>query len=720
VAKWQKRGCCTFTKDDGKTGMAIKKSIHTFGNSLHFRIVAPIIPIILLMILAGAAIFSLGVKTVQHYTNARIEEDLERYSRELYDICDSALQNLLLENTDDMDVAANIKKGYTVGKIEDYAKQNNLQIILYEGHEKKILLHRSLPPPQKILLDVEGAQSLSVIHMVHDKHDYYGRQIDFELWNWHIVIVKDGRTYAQFVSTIIQSYYVIGAILIIVSLILAFYFRRVVHKPIRQIIESIQANGMPEYKGIYEFEFLSNIIREATKKEQQKQEEMSYQATHDELTGLLNRRAFEHELDLLLKKQHSGYALHTIFYLDLDQFKIVNDTCGHHAGDVLLQQVTKVIKDRLRQNDILARLGGDEFGILLENCYGEPALRIAELIRQTVSEFRFSWNAKLFSVGVSVGLVSFASDEFAQADLLSIVDGACYLAKEKGRNRIHVYHQNDIELIERKGQMSWVTRITDALEEDRFVLYKQEIISLKFTNEKTLRFEILLRMLDDDGSLILPSSFLPAAERYNLILSIDFWVIKNAFEYLRDYCTHADVDYTCFINLSGATVGQERLIDYVHEQFKIYGVSPSAVCFEITETAAIANLNNASKTIQELRKIGCRFALDDFGSGMSSFGYLKNLPIDFLKIDGEFVKNMHMDRIDRTMVEAINKIGQVMGIQTIAEFVENDLIAEELRKINVDYVQGYGISRPVPIKEPAAVNQNNGVVLLNNVAFEGI
>jgi diguanylate cyclase (GGDEF)-like protein len=694
--------------------MALNNNLHKLSSSLHFRIIAPVIPIIVLIVFAGSAVFSLGLKTVKHYTDARIEEDLERYSHELYDICDLVLQQLLIEGAVNEPVATNLKKGHAIGLIEDYAEKNNLQVIIYEGEEKKILLDHASIAPQKIILDMEQGQNqhLSIVRMVHDKEAYYGRQVDFELWDWRIILVKEGRGYAQFVSTIRQSYYMIGAILLLVGLILIVYFRRVIHEPIRRIIESIQFDGMPDYKGIYEFEFLSNVIREATKKEQQKQEEISYQATHDELTGLLNRRAFEHELRSLLSKQQAGHPLHTILYLDLDQFKVVNDTCGHHAGDALLQQVTRIMKDRLRQNDVLARLGGDEFGILLENCSGEPALRVAESIRQGVSDFRFHWNNKLFSVGTSIGLVSFGNEEFALSDILSIVDGACYLAKDKGRNRIHVYRANDSELIARKGQMNWVAKITNALEEDRMVLYKQRIAPLHSTNEKTQYFEVLVRMLDDDGSLILPSSFLPAAERYNLISSIDFWVIKKAFEYFSEHCTAEDVRYTCFINLSGSTIGKESLIDYVSRQFMAYGIPPNAICFEITETAAIANLNDAGKMIQELRKLGCRFALDDFGSGMSSFAYLKNLPIDFLKIDGEFVRNLHRDRIDRTMVEAINKIGQEMGIQTIAEFVENDVIRDELEKIKVDFVQGFAIEHPVPIEDAGRAEQDGRQLFL--------
>jgi diguanylate cyclase (GGDEF)-like protein len=686
--------------EDCRAGMEMKIP-QKLLSSLHFRILAPLIPIIALMAILGGAIFSLGLGTVSHYANARIEEDLDRASREIYNICDIALQNLLLDGLADDRLANTIRKGNTLGKIEEYARQHDLEILVYEGERKEVLLHQASMLAGHLMQELEAARDGGVVPIAHADNEYYARESEFELWGWHIVLIKDGRTYAEFVDRISRSYYAIGVVLLLVSVMLILYFRRVVHAPVRSIIASIQSNGMPEYKGIYEFEFLSDVIREATRKAQQKQVEMSYQASHDELTALANRREFERRLKLLLQTSQEPHAIHTILYLDLDQFKIINDTCGHHAGDALLQQLTVIMKEQLRQNDLLARLGGDEFGVLFENCAGEPALQIAEALRQIVSEFRFAWTDKLFSIGVSIGMVSFAKDELALNDILSIVDGACYIAKDKGRNRIHVYHPNDSELMERKGQMNWVSRISDAIKDERMVLYRQEIIPLQHSPDKTVHFEILLRMLDEDGHLVLPSSFLPAAERYNLMPMIDFWVVKTAFEYCRDACTDPDMSYTCAINLSGGTLCDERLVSYIQTQLQIFGIAPSMICFEITETIAIANLNSAVSLIRELRQMGCRFALDDFGSGMSSFGYLKNLPVDFIKIDGSFVRNMLNDRTDRAMVKAINNIGQEMGIRTIAEFVEDDQTREALRKIKVDFAQGFGIGKPRPLVSDA-------------------
>lgn len=677
--------------------MAIEKNPTTLASSLYFRILAPVIPIIMLMVILGGTVFSFGLRTVSHYANERILDDLERSSRELYNICDTILQTLLLDGFADTEAEIRVRKGNVLGKIEEYAHAHSLQVLVLESKRNKILLQQTVLPPQKIIADAEAESDRPFVKISYEDVDYYAHQFNFELWDWRVIILRDGRAYEAFASTIRQGYIAIGLILMIISVILVLYFRRVIHKPVRTIIASIQANGMPNYKGIYEFEFLSNVIREAKQKEQEKQIEISYQASHDELTGLINRREFERCLQSALHDIRTQHGTHTILYMDLDQFKIVNDTCGHHAGDILLQQLTRVLKEKLRKNDILARLGGDEFGVLLRNCPAEPALNVAESLRQTASEFRFAWNDKLFSVGVSIGLLTFSDDELSLNEILSIVDGACYLAKEKGRNRIHVCHPDDGELSERKSQMGWVAKISNALEENRMVLFKQTIAPLQPSQQKIIHFEVLLRMLDEEGKLLPPSFFLPAAERYNLMTRIDFWVIKTAFSYYRDFCTDPAVAYTCSINLSGATVGDERLIAYIREQFQAYGISPAGICFEITETAAIANLDRAVTLMQDLQQIGCRFALDDFGSGMSSFGYLKKLPINYIKIDGSFVKDMLHDRIDRAMVEAINNIGHVMGIQTIAEFVEDEKTMIALQEMNVNFAQGYGIGKPEPL-----------------------
>ncbi|MBA2659750.1 MAG: EAL domain-containing protein [Nitrosospira sp.] len=422
--------------------------------------------------------------------------------------------------------------------------------------------------------------------------------------------------------------------------------------------------------------------------------EMTYQASHDALTGLINRREFERRLEHALETGKQDAKQHTLPYLDLDQFKLVNDSCGHMAGDELLKQLTSVLQARLRTNDTLGRLGGDEFGVLLESCPTGPALRVADLLRQTVREFHFVWKDRVFQIGLSIGLVTFSDGGETLADILRMADAACYLAKDKGRNRVQIYTSGDTGLAQRHGEMGWVGRIQKALKEDRFVLYSQKILSLVNSLQDSDHYEMLLRMKGEDGTLIPPMAFIPAAERYGLMPQLDRWVVATAFaQYEGRHSPHSALG-TCAINLSCASICDDNFYEFVTEQFDRYKVPPRGICFEITETAAIANLKQAVELIGKLKNLGCRFSLDDFGSGMSSFTYLKHLPVDYLKIDGGFVKDMVGDPIDHAMVEAINHIGHVMHIETIAEFVENNATLGALRRIGVDYAQGYGIEKP--------------------------
>ncbi|MGH8677009.1 MAG: EAL domain-containing protein, partial [Burkholderiales bacterium] len=431
--------------------------------------------------------------------------------------------------------------------------------------------------------------------------------------------------------------------------------------------------------------------------ERQYAAKLSYQASHDSLTGLINRNEFENRLSIALKTAAQIGRHHALMYLDLDQFKVVNDTCGHAAGDQLMRQVSDLLQRRLREGDTLARLGGDEFGVLLESCPADHALRIADELRQAVMDFHFVWESRAFNIGVSIGLVNIEHNLFTLTDVLSAADAACYMAKEKGRNRVQVYHAEDTEISLRHGEMEWVGRIQKALEEDRFVLYSQYIAPIKRSRTHGTHCELLVRMLDEKGDLVPPMAFIPAAERYGLMPAIDRWVIRTAFATLsRRHAEGGELIDVCAINLSGASIGDERFHDFIGEQFQRFGVQPQSICFEITETAAIANLDRATKFIKDLKSLGCLFSLDDFGAGMSSFAYLKHLPVDYLKIDGGFVKDMADNPIDRSMVEAINSIGHVMGKQTIAEFVDSDQVMALLRKIGVDFAQGYGVAKPQP------------------------
>ncbi|MDZ7655346.1 MAG: EAL domain-containing protein [Sulfurimicrobium sp.] len=425
--------------------------------------------------------------------------------------------------------------------------------------------------------------------------------------------------------------------------------------------------------------------------------QLSYQARHDALTGLINRSEFEHQLVKLLDSATNEKRQHALLYLDLDQFKVINDTCGHSAGDELLRQLTAHMHHKIRTNDIFARLGGDEFAVLLENCPLDQALRLANGLLDEVRTFRFNWLEKTFTIGVSIGLVEINETSGNSAAVLSVADTACYAAKDNGRNRVQVYSPDDKEMAQRHGEMNWVAHITKAFEENRFRLFYQSIVPVQENAQaQGPHFEILLRMLDEKQQLVPPGAFIPAAERYNMMVDIDRWVVKSTFNWLL---AHAGQPVTCAINLSGQSVNDDRFLAFLVDQIKKSGVQPQKVCFEITETAAISNLTKASSFIKTIKLLGCSFSLDDFGSGMSSFSYLKNLPVDYLKIDGSFVSDMIDDPIDCAMVESINNIGHVLGIKTIAEFVENEAILAKLQSIGVDYAQGYGIAKPRPLDD---------------------
>ena len=428
---------------------------------------------------------------------------------------------------------------------------------------------------------------------------------------------------------------------------------------------------------------------------------LSYHASHDILTGLVNRREFEARLERALKSAKARETSYALLYLDLDQFKIVNDSCGHSAGDALLGQLGALLKSKIRWRDTLARLGGDEFGVLLESCNLDEAMQTAESLRAAISEFTFKWDERPFTLTVSIGVVPISADNEDVAALLTAADSACAHAKDAGRNRIHSFQENDINLMRRRREMQWAARITNALQENRFELYRQTILPLREA-EDGAHYEILLRMRDENGGVISPGLFIEAAERYDKTPEIDRWVIRNTFRWLVSEADERERLALCSINLSGKSLGDEKFLPFVVNQFQMSGLDATKICFEITETAAIASYSQANRFINALKELGCKFALDDFGTGLSSFSYLKHFPVDFLKIDGSFVKEILHDPIDREMVRSIAQIGRLTGKQTIAEFAENEEIITMLRGMDIDYAQGYGVSEPKRVTRAVA------------------
>jgi two-component system CheB/CheR fusion protein len=429
--------------------------------------------------------------------------------------------------------------------------------------------------------------------------------------------------------------------------------------------------------------------------------QMDYLATHDSLTDLFNRREFELRLQHLLDETGVESSEHLLCYLDLDQFKVVNDTCGHVAGDELLRQLSEILSGKIRKHDTLARLGGDEFGLILAHCQIHSGMKIIEEMRHTVNDFRFVWEEKIFSVGVSVGITVINSLTEKVGAALSEADAACYIAKDSGRNRVHVYEKDNADIAHPIGEMRWVSIINSALDDNTFSLHYQAIVPIEATRRAepgfSSHFEVLLRLQDEYGNYYPPGAFIPAAERYSLMGKIDTWVVFNTFKWLAEHPVQLGKIEHCAINLSASSLNDKAFLNNLCDQLGERKIPGKKICFEITETAAVSNLKQAVHFIKTLKQYGCKFALDDFGSGMSSFAYLKNLPVDFLKIDGHFVRDIVGDNIDAAMVEAVNKVGQVMGIKTIAEFVENDEILRKLQSIGVDYAQGYAIAKPVPI-----------------------
>jgi diguanylate cyclase (GGDEF)-like protein len=435
--------------------------------------------------------------------------------------------------------------------------------------------------------------------------------------------------------------------------------------------------------------------------EQELTNQLVYQASHDSLTGLMSRAEFENRVKETLELSRQHDRQNALCYIDLDQFKLINDTCGHGAGDELLKRLAGVLQIQIREEDLVARLGGDEFGILLHGCNESQARNMAERVREALHDMHFKWEDKFFDVSGSIGLVMINRMSGSLAELMSAADLACYAAKDSGRDMVHVYHVDDAEIAEKFRQMQWLPRIREALNNNEFELAIQSVTSLKEGISPRIIYEFLLRWPQDDGSLISPALFIPSAERYDLMRDIDGWVIENALAAVTQLKTELQypANQMFTINLSGQSVCDPALADFIISMLRRFGIDPLTICFEVTETVAIANFSIAIDFINRLRGLGCRFALDDFGSGLSSFSYLKRLPLDFLKIDGLFVRDMLDDPVDLAMVRTICDVAKVLKLQTIAEWVEDEATLDSLKSIGIDYAQGFHISRPTMVSE---------------------
>lgn len=435
--------------------------------------------------------------------------------------------------------------------------------------------------------------------------------------------------------------------------------------------------------------------------------EVSYRATHDLLTGLVNRTEFETRLRRLLHTTHENKSQHALMYIDLDQFKIVNDTCGHSVGDELLQQIAKMLQIAVRTRDTLARLGGDEFGVILEHCSPEQAQRVAQDICDRMENFRFLHDLHRFRIGTSIGLVPIDNRWANMSLLMQAADTSCYAAKDAGRNRVHVWFDTDQAMRARHSETQWATRIENALDEDRFELYAQHIVDLN-DSETGLHAEVLLRMIDRDGTIVSPGLFIPAAERFHLATRIDRWVMRNAIAWLQNRCAGAPTINTLSVNLSGQSMGDRsfhrQLMNLLHEAGSNIC---HQLCVEITETAAITNMADASYFIEQMHQLGVRVALDDFGAGSSSFGYLKNLSVDILKIDGQFTKDLLVDPLDDAAVRCFVDVARVVGIKTVAEFVDSNGLLARVKELRIDFAQGFLMHKPEAIDLSMPTDRNS-------------
>jgi diguanylate cyclase (GGDEF)-like protein len=604
---------------------------------------------------------------------------------------------------------------------DDYGR-----VLAFSGRPiTKKLLQQMIADKSQELAWKNGVIFLSpILRSLEEVEDYPTEKLDGTLRKGSEDLVV-GYVYVELSNLALQTLkqdliikmVLIGLFGLISSALIAWFIGRNITKPIQEIAfavdklgegvfsHTIKEDSSGELKVLQTgFNLMSQSLKNAYEHMQEKIHDatalLRHQAQHDDLTGLINRREFEVRLKEALDNAQKYDVQHIFCYLDLDQFKLVNDTCGHSAGDELLKQISALFDNKMGERDTLARLGGDEFGLLLLSSSLANANIVIDKLLKLVRDYRFVHEDKVFNIGVSVGIVVVDNTFNNASDIMHAADAACYSAKNAGRNQSFLYNHGDMENLQRHKAMSAISDITDEIDDNSFVLYCQPIVPLTFNTSQQHHFEVLIRKLGDDGEITLPTSFIPSAERYHLMPNIDRWVIKNTFSSYRKLLDISleKCNYIFSINLSGTSLGDKSFLGYIREQLAIYAIPPAAICFEITETAAIVNLKNTINLLTALKKLGCKFALDDFGSGMSSFMYLKNFEVDYLKIDGSFVKEMHINKIDHAMVRSIHSVAEALNIKTVAEFVENDEILKELKLIGVHYGQGIGLGRPIELK----------------------
>lgn len=518
-------------------------------------------------------------------------------------------------------------------------------------------------------------------------------------------------------NELFQNMVLVGLLGLLFSALVAWFIGRHITKPIQDIAIAIDKIGNGDFSHVIVedssgelkilqagFNAMSQRLKNAYAYMQERVDEVTaqlrYQTQHDDLTGLINRREFEARLSTCLLEVSRLERQHVCCYLDLDQFKLVNDTCGHIAGDTLLKQIGGLFQSQLSQSDTLARLDGDEFGLLLRDKSVKDANIIIAQLFKLVKDYRFIYQERTFNIGVSVGIVMIDASFATASDVMHAADAACVGAKNAGRNQSFLYNHGDSANLQRHHAVHAISGITDKINDDSFVLYCQPIVPLSLDVPDQQHYEVLIRQIGAKGEITLPKTFISSAEHYNLMPNVDRWVIKQTFSACRKLLdAHSSkVNYLLSINLSGKSLSDSHFLNYIQEQFAIYAIPPKAICFEITETAAIVNHMQTVQLIATLKKLGCKFALDDFGSGMSSFTYLKKFTVDYLKIDGSFVKEMHLNAIDYATVQSIHAVAQALGMKTVAEYVENDAILHQLRAIGVAYGQGNRLGKPVELK----------------------